>query len=106
MGFDCGLHEVSTLTYWAAVSDELIEHEYDHIYVGVFDGAPQVNPCEVQDWKWAETPDVSAWVSQRPNDFTIWFKTMLAQIGSSGLAQWAALAQESRTAGSESCLQA
>lgn len=106
MGFDCGLREVSTLTYWARVSDQLIEHEYDHIYVGVFEGEPQIDPLEVLDWKWTETHDVLAWMSERPGDFTVWFKAMLAQIEPAGLAQWAALAQEPCAARAASCMRA
>lgn len=106
MGFDCGLREVSTLTYWATVSDELIEHEYDHIYVGVFEGEPQIDPREVLDWKWTEPQDVLAWMSERPGDFTVWFKAMLAQIEPAGLAQWAALAQEPCAERVASCMRA
>lgn len=52
MGFSTGLKKVSSLTYHAEVPGNLIEHELDHIYVGLFDGYPQVDIDEAQDWLW------------------------------------------------------
>ena len=52
MGFDCELKEVFTFTYRVKFDDGLIENEYDHVFFGKFDGKPEPNPEEVDDWKW------------------------------------------------------
>lgn len=92
MGFDCGLHEVTSLVYRAAVSGDLIEHEYDHIYVGIFDGKPEANPEEVSDWQWLGLPQLRACVATRPGDFTVWFRVLLERGQQDGIEQWCALA--------------
>lgn len=94
MGFDCDLREVSAFYYRAAVSDDLIEHEYDHLYVGAFVGEPRADPGEVSEWEWMDIGDVLAGMSKRPNDFTVWFRAILTQIEPGGLARWAALARD------------
>lgn len=94
MGFDCGLRKVLAFTYRADVSGGLIEHEYDHVYLGYFDGEPHPDPQEALDWRWSEPADVLAWMADRPADFTIWFKRIVQEISPAGLGQWAALAQQ------------
>lgn len=37
------------LKYW-----NLIEHEFDHIYVGLFEGEPDINPDEVENSRWID----------------------------------------------------
>jgi len=94
MGFDCGLRKVLALIYHASLSGGLIEHEYDHVYLGRFDGDPNPDPQEALDWRWSEPAEVLAWMADRPDDFTIWFKRILEHISPVGLGHWAALAQQ------------
>ena len=37
--------------YKSHLDQNLIEHEFDHVFVGVFDGLPEINAEEVEDWK-------------------------------------------------------
>ncbi len=37
-GFDCQLQKIFTFTYHATFDNGLIEHEYDHVFLGTFDG--------------------------------------------------------------------
>jgi isopentenyl-diphosphate Delta-isomerase len=39
MGFECEVRQVFALTYFAELDGGLFEHEYDHVFVGQFDGA-------------------------------------------------------------------
>jgi isopentenyl-diphosphate delta-isomerase len=50
MGFDCELKPLFTLRYKAVVGD-LIENEYDHIYIGKYNGPVTMNTEEVQNFK-------------------------------------------------------
>ncbi|MFJ7797279.1 isopentenyl-diphosphate Delta-isomerase [Pseudomonas sp. NPDC096950] len=77
MGFDCPLEKVTTLIYKAQVPGNLIEHEFDHIFIGRFDGEPLANPDEVSQWQWIETPALLQWIEDEPEAFTVWFKTIL-----------------------------
>src|SRR5919205_4313288 len=40
MGFDCELREAFQFLYRAELDGELVEHEYDHVFVGVHDRDP------------------------------------------------------------------
>lgn len=88
MGFDCDLQEVRTVTYQAKVSNNLIENEFDHIFIGRFDGEPVLNPGEASDWAWIPTPILLEWISVHPHDFTIWFTKILHEAGDGCLEIW------------------
>jgi hypothetical protein len=36
------------------VSDNLVEHEFDHIYAGIFEGSPLLNPKDAASRRWIE----------------------------------------------------
>lgn len=54
MGFDCEVNESFEFIYQTELDDDLIEHEYDHVLVGKFDGNPNPSKDEVDDWKWID----------------------------------------------------
>ncbi|NAX21999.1 isopentenyl-diphosphate Delta-isomerase, partial [Vibrio sp. V39_P1S14PM300] len=54
MGFYTPIIHVSSFTYREEVPGNLIEHEFDHIYIGQFNQIPQVNPNEAGDWRWID----------------------------------------------------
>lgn len=78
MGFSCALQEVTTLIYQAQVPGDLTEHEFDHIFIGGFDGEPALNPNEASQWCWAEIAALEQWLHAEPEAFTAWFKVILA----------------------------
>lgn len=79
MGFDCPLQEVSQLTYRAQVSSTLIEHEFDHVFVGQFDGEVRPDPDEARDWEWIGIEALNHQIKHTPALFTVWFKAILEQ---------------------------
>ncbi len=44
MGFDCELREAFEFLYRAELDGALVEHEYDHVFVGTHDGRPRARP--------------------------------------------------------------
>jgi isopentenyl-diphosphate delta-isomerase len=74
MGFDSDLNEVFSFVYRAKLEDGLIEHEYDHILVGRFEGIPTPDPVEVADWKWLDATTLSADLKAHPENYTFWFR--------------------------------
>ncbi|WAT03055.1 isopentenyl-diphosphate Delta-isomerase [Rouxiella chamberiensis] len=89
MGFTCTLTEVDRILYRVEVSDGLVEHEYNHTFMGVFDAAPVLNPEEAEGWQWISVADVFTAVEQAPQDFTAWFKVILAHFGQPVIQGWA-----------------
>mgnify|MGYP003658742840 FL=1 len=73
MGFDCELEKQFEFTYRAEFSNGLIEHEYDHVFVGQYSAKPQPNPSEVNDWKWININDLEEDTLENPEKYTPWF---------------------------------
>jgi isopentenyl-diphosphate delta-isomerase len=42
--------------------------------VGHYEGEPQINPEEVEAWKWMPIEDVKADIEAHPEQYTAWFK--------------------------------
>lgn len=74
MGFDCPVQKVLEFTYRAELDQGMIEHEYDHLFIGQYNGEPQLNPEEVMAWKWINLDDLSADIKANPDRYTEWFK--------------------------------
>lgn len=94
MGFDCELRSVARIVYRIEVSQGLIEHEYDHIFVGRYDGRPRPNPLEVRDWAWRSAADLDAALRDRPQDFSGWLRYFLERGGPEELERWREAAGE------------
>jgi len=75
MGFDCELNEILAFRYRVELEDDLIEHEYDHVFIGFFDGTPQPDPNEVEDWRWKVFSQARSEAKQNPSKYTRWFST-------------------------------
>ena len=92
MGFRCTLTPACTVQYHLEVGGGLAEHEYDHVFVGVFDGSPAPDPGEVGDWCWMDRTSLQQALERRPEEFTPWFSVILAQLetsnGLAGVAMW------------------
>jgi len=74
MGFNCELTEIFSFTYKSSLDRGLIEHEYDHVLLGKFDGEPILNPAEAEAWKWIEVDELKADMISRPELYTFWLK--------------------------------
>ena len=74
MGFNTELKELFHFIYKAPFDNGLTEHELDHVMIGYFDGAPNINREEVEDWKWMKIEDVKSNMEMNPDLYTVWFK--------------------------------
>lgn len=72
MGFDCALREAFQFTYRAELGNGLIEHEFDHVLVGRFAGAPQPNPAEVEASRWMTQDELAQELIAEPHRYTYW----------------------------------
>lgn len=73
MGFDCSVHKAFDFIYRAELDQGLTEHEFDHLFIGRYNGEPDINPEEVAEWKWMSVEDVKDDLSQHPQNYTAWF---------------------------------
>jgi len=80
MGFDCALDSRFAFVYRADFDNGLIEHEYDHVLVGRFDGDPIPDDREVGAWKWETIDAIHQDVTRRPDAYTVWFKVAFEEL--------------------------
>ncbi|WP_273567697.1 isopentenyl-diphosphate Delta-isomerase [Maribacter halichondriae] len=74
MGFETDLKELFSFIYKAPFDNGLTEHELDHVMVGTYDKAPEINSDEVADWKWMLPVDIKSDIEKNPKRYTEWFK--------------------------------
>ncbi len=80
MGFDCELTEAFSFLYRADVGQGLTEHEYDHVFIGKYDGEPEINPDEVEDYKYMSMEDLRDDIENHPANYTEWFKIAFEKV--------------------------
>jgi isopentenyl-diphosphate delta-isomerase len=77
MGIELKTEYAYKFIYRAQLDNKLIEHEYDHVFTGIFDGAPVINKHEVEDWKFISPEQLRKDVEVNPQNYTYWFKLIL-----------------------------
>lgn len=77
MGFHTKLEKKFHFIYHAQVENNLIEHEFDHVFVGIYNENPIPNIQEVTNYKWMKLNDLESWILKEPSAFTYWFKEAL-----------------------------
>ena len=87
MGFVANLYNFSSFIYRVEFSNGLIEHENDHIMLGVFDGAPKPNQNKVDEWKWIDIDILVEDMHINPDQYTAWFMIIMNNYNES-LKKW------------------
>jgi len=77
MGIDLQPVYAYKFMYQIKVNAHLMEHEYDHVYIGTFDGEPVINKDEVEDWKLMDLFSLRKDVHQNPEHYTYWFRLII-----------------------------
>ena len=80
LGFSIPLQKIFSFTYKAEVENGLIEHEYDHVFTGEYNGAVHPDKEEVAAFSYYSLEELSAWLQQEPASFTTWFRIAFPQI--------------------------
>jgi isopentenyl-diphosphate delta-isomerase len=74
MGFDCELQKLFEFTYTVKLGDNLFEHEYDHVFVGFFDGEPSPDAAEVSDWRRVDLASLAGQIDLHQHLYTYWLR--------------------------------
>lgn len=80
MGLKCDIDYLFSFTYHTPVENNLIEHEYDYVFMGYTDDQPEFNPDEVQNYQWIGKTDLLKQIAEQPEKFTYWFRMAVPQI--------------------------
>jgi isopentenyl-diphosphate Delta-isomerase len=85
MNFKCELRPFFAFQYRAELANRLIENEYDHVFIGRFNGSPVPEKTEVEDWKWIDMADLKRDLDERPYEYSYWLLKAL------GKSEWQSL---------------
>ena len=82
MGLDCELRAAFEFLYRAELEGALVEHEYDHVFVGTLDGGdPAPDPAEVEDWRWVGMDELRRGLREEPQRYSYWLKAAVECAG-------------------------
>ncbi|PJE46280.1 MAG: isopentenyl-diphosphate delta-isomerase [Sediminibacterium sp.] len=73
MGFDTPLEKAFDFVYKAPFDNGLTEYEFDHVFIGRYQGTIQPNPLEVKDYAFRTFENVDQLIATEPTQFTSWF---------------------------------
>ena len=74
MGITTSLRKVYDFIYKAELDNQLTEHEFDHVFYGVFDNDPTLNKDEAEDFKWVDMETLNNDIIKNEDNYTVWFK--------------------------------
>lgn len=77
MGFDCRLKEVTSFIYKVEFDNGLTENEFDHIFVGFYNGGIKPNRNEVDDFRFSDTDELKKDIKLHPEKYTPWFRIII-----------------------------
>jgi isopentenyl-diphosphate Delta-isomerase len=80
LGFATPLEKIFSFTYKATVENGLVEHEYDHVFAGEYEGEIHMNEEEVCDYAYRNLAEIRSLVRENPGLFTSWFRIAFPQI--------------------------
>jgi len=74
MGFNTPLTKAFDFVYKAPFDNGLTEHEFDHVFIGTYEGDIVPNPEEVSDYCFKTIEEIRNSIQSHPQKYTEWFK--------------------------------
>src|SRR5664279_776068 len=73
MGFTATLSPAFNFIYNATFNNGLTEHEFDHVFNGIYEGQIKVDKNEVSDYCYKKLKDIEDSLQTHPQKYTEWF---------------------------------
>ena len=80
MGFQTELSQAFSFIYRATLDKELIEHEVDHVFTGIYEGEVLPNNEEAMDHSYMDMAQLEESLERFPDKFTIWLRIAFPKI--------------------------
>jgi isopentenyl-diphosphate delta-isomerase len=77
LGMSVTLTEIFHFTYRAELEHGLIEHEIDHVFLGITNINPTINLNEVMSYKWTSLHELEQDMNVHPEKYTAWFNLLM-----------------------------
>jgi len=80
LGCEPELKKIHSFIYKAALDNDLIEYEFDHVLVGHYEGEMNLNPDEVSEVAFLPIDQIRQQIIDQPEQFTVWFKIIFEEV--------------------------
>lgn len=80
MGFNTPLKKIFEFTYCVFFENGLTENEYDHVFMGIYEGRIQPDENEVMDYGYIPVAEIKHALLIHPERYTEWFKIAFPKI--------------------------
>lgn len=80
LGFETGLEKIFDFVYKADFDNGLIEHEFDHVFTGQYEGEVRMNPEEVKAVCYKGMNDIKKELDEEPAQYTAWFRLAFPKV--------------------------
>lgn len=80
LGIDTLLTFCSSFVYRTSLSNGMIEHEFDHLFIGRYSGTCAPSPQEVSAIRWWTHQEIQQSLHDNPRFFAPWFPLIMRQI--------------------------
>ena len=80
LGFETSLEKIFDFIYRVSFENGLVENEFDHVFVGHYDGKVKMNSEEVNDYVFKPMEQIGLELKNKPENYTEWFKISFPKI--------------------------
>ena len=80
LGFYPEIRNAFSFTYKAEFDNGLTEHEFDHVFVGEYEGPISPDPAEVSEYSYKSMDLIRRELLEEPHLYTEWFKIAFHEI--------------------------
>ena len=80
MGFTTDLSKAFDFIYRKQLDKGLFEHEFDHVFVGEYEGELSINRSEVEAFEYVNIEELTSRIKKAPHLYTEWFKISLPKV--------------------------
>ncbi|HSB93188.1 MAG TPA: isopentenyl-diphosphate Delta-isomerase [Flavitalea sp.] len=80
LGFHPELRDAFSFTYRAEFDNGLTEHEFDHVFVGNYEGPIVPDPSEVSEVCYKSMEQIRSELREQPHLYTEWFKIAFHEV--------------------------
>lgn len=84
LGISCDVKPISSFIYKKDLGNGLIEHEYDHVFIGEYNGEIKMNPNEVAAIKYVSVQEILNDLTENSKNYTAWFPEAFMNVISKG----------------------
>lgn len=73
LGIHTETEELFSFVYRAVFDNGLTEYEFDHVFLGKYDGKIELNPEEASEGRWIKLEELAESLQKEPERYCAWF---------------------------------